>query len=308
MIDAHVHLTDSVEADLKQAIGLGVTTVIDMFTGSTRFDRIKAARGADAPALADVRTAGVGANVPGGHPAQMGGPPLPTLADSSEADAFVAARFAEGSDFLKIIYDDLVSIGMRVPMMDRGTLAGLIAASHRRGKLAVVHVLSEAQARDAIAAGADGLVHLSTGATVSSDFADFVAAHRVFVVPTLSPSYSLCGKPIGPSIAADSLLAPFIRPMWRSQMANPRRVSGGPFSWPHRRAFVSLLVATCRSRRYRRAGGGATYGASIMVSCSCSSALAYAVQALTAATAAAARAFRLPIGVSFERAGARTSC
>jgi imidazolonepropionase-like amidohydrolase len=296
MIDAHVHLTDSVEADLRQAVQLGVTTVIDMFTGSTRFERIKSARAADALGLADVRTAGVGATVPGGHPSQMGGPPFPTITDSSEAVAFVDARLAEGSDFLKIVYDDLVSIGMRVPMMDRRTLVGLVAAAHRRGKLAVVHVLSEAEARDAIAAGADGLAHLSTGGTVSPDFADFVAAHRVFVIPTLSPSYGTCGKPIGPSIAADTLLAPFIRPMWRSQLANPMKLSRGQFSC----AGTEEAVRQIARRQVPILAGtdapspGQTYGASIHGELQLLVGVGLTpIQALTAATAAGARAFRL---------------
>jgi imidazolonepropionase-like amidohydrolase len=296
LIDAHVHLTDSADVDLRQAIGFGVTTVIDMFSASTRFERIKAARAADSFGEADVRTAGTGATVPGGHPSQMGGPSFPTISDSSEADAFVDARVAEGSDFIKIIYDDLVSIGMRVPMMKRSTLAGLVAAAHRRGKLAVVHVLSESEARDAVAAGADGLAHLSTGATVSPDFADFVAAHRVFVVPTLSPSYAVCDRPIGPSIAADTLLAPFIAPRWRAYMARTIKFSGGPFSCAGTdeavrqlaRRNVPILAGTDAP------GAGQTYGASLHGELQLLVGVGLTpVQALTAATAAAARAFRL---------------
>lgn len=44
--------------------GLAVPTGLDMFTASTRFERIKAIRAADAPELASVRTAGVGATAP----------------------------------------------------------------------------------------------------------------------------------------------------------------------------------------------------------------------------------------------------
>jgi len=44
-------------------------------------------------------------------------------------------------------------------MLDVATLRALVTAAHKRGKLAVVHVLSEQQARDAIEAGADGLAH-----------------------------------------------------------------------------------------------------------------------------------------------------
>jgi imidazolonepropionase-like amidohydrolase len=205
-IDAHVHLSDSADADLRQALAFGVTTVLDMFSGGERFERIKALRSADAPDMADVRTAGIGASVPGGHPSQMGGPPIPTITDSSDAQAFVDARIAEGSDYVKIIYDDLSSLGRKVPMLDKRTLRGLVAAAHARGKLALVHVLSEWQARDAIEAGADGLAHLFTGATVSPDFARLAATHGVFVVPTLTVLYGSCGRSIAAKVAADTLL------------------------------------------------------------------------------------------------------
>ena len=42
----------------------------------------------------------------------MGGPDFTTVADSAAAAAFVAARVAEGSDFIKIIYDDLETLEM----------------------------------------------------------------------------------------------------------------------------------------------------------------------------------------------------
>lgn len=219
LIDAHVHLSDNLESDLQQALSLGVTTVFDMWNGSTRLDRIKSVRAADPLDLADVRTAGLGATVPGGHPSQMGGPPFPTIAVSAEATAFVDARLAEGSDFIKIIYDDLASLGLSVPMMDRELLAGLITSAHARGKLAVVHVLSEDQARTAIESGADGLVHLFAAASVAPDFARTVAQRGAFVVPTLTVLLGSCGTSHGASIVNDSLLRPFIRPEWRAMMS-----------------------------------------------------------------------------------------
>src|SRR5689334_3778382 len=57
-IDAHVHVSDSTERDLRQALAFGVTTVLDMFSGGERYERIKALRAVDAPDMADVRTAG----------------------------------------------------------------------------------------------------------------------------------------------------------------------------------------------------------------------------------------------------------
>lgn len=200
LIDTHVHLSDNPEADLRQALSLGVTTVLDMFTAGDRFERIKALRAANRPELADVRTAGVGASAPGGHPSIMGGPAFPTITAADQATAFVDTRIAEGSDYIKIIYDDLAVAGLSVPMIDRQTLTALIAAAHARGKKATVHVIAEQRARAAIEAGADGLAHLFVGATVSPDFARLVSAHHVFVIPTSGVLHRICvGRTARPS-------------------------------------------------------------------------------------------------------------
>src|SRR4029079_3168477 len=92
LIDAHVHLSDSAQADLSQSLALGVTTDLDLWSGGTRYERIKALRAADAPDVAGVRTAGTGATAPGGHPTQMGGGDFPTITDRADAQAFVDAR------------------------------------------------------------------------------------------------------------------------------------------------------------------------------------------------------------------------
>src|SRR5689334_19336137 len=43
-IDSHVHMSDSVEANLRQSLALGVTTDLDMWNGGARLERIKALR------------------------------------------------------------------------------------------------------------------------------------------------------------------------------------------------------------------------------------------------------------------------
>ena len=246
LIDAHVHLTDETEADLRQSLALGVTTVLDMWTGGPRFERIKTLRAADAPDVADVRTAGTGATAPGGHPTQMGGGTFPTIADSADAQAFVDARLAEGSDYVKIVYDDLSSLGRKQPMLSRRMLERLVAAAHARGKLAVVHILSEWQAREAIEAGADGLVHLFTGATVSPEFVGLAARRGVFVVPTLTVVYGGCGQAIGARIAS-RLVDPAVHP------AGGARAGGDDVSGARRRVVRGDEIGGARAR----AGGSA---------------------------------------------------
>src|ERR1700756_3980090 len=78
LIDAHVNLPEHMEDALRQALYLGVTTALDMFNAGDRLPRIKKIEAEDAPGLASIRAAGIGATVPGGRPSQMGGPPIPT--------------------------------------------------------------------------------------------------------------------------------------------------------------------------------------------------------------------------------------
>jgi imidazolonepropionase-like amidohydrolase len=296
LIDAHVHVTDSAEADLRQAAAVGVTTVLDMGSVGARFERLAALRTADPPGVAAVRTAGTVATAPGGHPTQMGGPPFPTIADSADAQAFVDARIAEGSDWIKIIYDDLATLGMSAKIMDRRTLQGLVAAAHARGKLAVVHVLAEDQARAAIEAGADGLVHMFTGATVSSDFARLAASRGAFVVPTLSVVYGTCGEAIGNRIASDTLLRPYIRPWMRAHAALVLPPRGERRSCEGTREAIRQLarqgvpvLAGADAPSPGTAHGASLHGElELLVGAGLTP-----VQALAAATSATARAFRL---------------
>ena len=225
LLDAHVHMPDKMEDAARQALELGVTTQLDMFNGGDRLKRIRQMEAEDRPDLADVRTAGVGATVPGGHPTQMGGGPIPTLTKPEEAQAFVDARIAEGSDYIKIIHDDGSTwpwTHKPVPMLDNATMRAVVEAAHKRGKLAVVHVLSEPQARDAIEAGADGLAHIFEGEPSSPDFGQFAASHHVFVIATLSTIYGDCGKSEGPNLLADPYIGPFMQKAWRQGMEIPK--------------------------------------------------------------------------------------
>src|SRR5947209_8024610 len=108
IIDAHVHVPHvDTRTALIQSARLGVTTDLDMFTGQNVLKTIKQIEQEDAPGMADMRSAGVGATVPGGHPTEMGpAGAFPTLVAPEEAEPFVAARVAEGSDYIKLILED----------------------------------------------------------------------------------------------------------------------------------------------------------------------------------------------------------
>ncbi|MBX9731798.1 MAG: hypothetical protein K2X59_10760, partial [Sphingomonas sp.] len=180
LIDSHVHAY----AGQDDALLFGVTTQLDMFSPpeSTRAVRARMARG-DNVAMSDVFTSGFLATVPKGHGTEYG-LPIPTLTKPEEADAWVAARIAEGSDYIKIVDEPGTIIGRTVPTLDVPTIRALVVAAHKRGKLAVVHAQTLATATESIDAGADGLVHLFADKDGGAAFAKLAKDKGAFIVPT----------------------------------------------------------------------------------------------------------------------------
>ena len=207
LIDAHTHTFGDA---LKDAIALGVTTELDMFTDIKYVQQVKRleAEGKNQN-MADLRSAGTLATVRNGHGTEYG-LPIPTLSTPAEAKGWVNARVQEGSDYIKIVYDDCREYGIERPTLTKETMKAVIDAAHEQGKLAVVHIGSQQQARDAIEAGADGLAHLFTDSAPAPDFAAFVAKHHAFVVPTLTVLEGVSGRPSGESLTHDSRLEPYL--------------------------------------------------------------------------------------------------
>jgi imidazolonepropionase-like amidohydrolase len=215
-IDAHTHAFGNA---LRDAIVFGVTTELDMFTDHSfaREVRAREAKGG-APNAADLRSAGTLVTAPGGHGTEYG-MVIPTIAGPESAQAFVDARLAEASDYIKIVYDDGRTYGMTTPTLDLPTLRAVIQATHRHRRLAVVHIGSQRGARDAIEAGADGLAHLFVDSAPERDFAAFARARGVFVIPTLGVNQSVTGEPGGGALLSDSRLAPYLAPANASNLA-----------------------------------------------------------------------------------------
>lgn len=184
LIDAHFHIC--YREQLEEAAAAGITTVLDMGSDPRVGRRLKdALRSAGGRGLADLRVAGNPVTVPGGYGTEKG-VPVRTLEGPAEADAFVEARIAEGSDYIKVLLDDGAAFGHRIPALDRATMEAAVAAAHRRGKIAVVHISAQRDAREAIEAGIDGLAHIFFDAAPDADFAALAKHRGVFVVPTLT--------------------------------------------------------------------------------------------------------------------------
>ena len=197
LIDGHVH---TLGGTLNDAVRFGVTTVLDQFTdpqlaASKRTARETLDRGNEA----DLFSAGMLATAAGGHGTQFGIPVEP-VGGPDDAPAWVRARKAEGSDWIKIIHEDGSTFGMDIATLDRDTIGALIAAAHDEGLRAVVHVSTLEHALEAVALGADGLVHVWGDAIIEDVQAARIADAGVFVVPTLSVTASIGGESMAPEL------------------------------------------------------------------------------------------------------------
>lgn len=191
MIDAHVHAMQG----LDTALLFGVTTQLDMFTPPDLNGEAKAkTKNGGNSDIADLYSAGWLATVPGGHGTQFGAP-VPTLTTPAEADAWVAARVAEGSDYIKIVNEAGLTSGRPLPTLDAATTKALIEAAQKRGKKAVVHIQTKALAENALASGANGLVHIFFDQPGDDAFAKLAKQKGVFVTPTLTVFEGYAGRP-----------------------------------------------------------------------------------------------------------------
>ena len=210
LIDAHVHIWD--EQHLRQFLIFGVTTVIDMYMDVKKMTDIKKKQSAGRISdMASLISAGVAITAPGGHGTQFS-IPISTITRPEDAQASVDARIAEGSDFIKTIYDDGSTYSIDFPTLDKETIAAIIKAAHNRNKLAVVHVATLQGARMAVAAGADGLAHIFCEDIFDPGFGAFVARSKAFVIPTLSVLESICRTSGALSLLDDPGLSPYLRP------------------------------------------------------------------------------------------------
>lgn len=193
LIDAHTHSWGDA---LVQGLAFGVTTSLDMFTEPKQAATWREEqRDSRANGRSDIVSSGILVTAPGGHGTEYG-MAIPTIASPDSAQSFVDARIAEGSDYIKIVYDDGSAYGFArlLPTLDTATMGAVIRAAHRRGKLAVVHIGTADGARAALDAGADGLVHTYADADVP-DIATLARRHNAFVIPTLTVNMSVSGTP-----------------------------------------------------------------------------------------------------------------
>lgn len=179
LIDAHTHVVE--KGQLAQTLVFGVTTELDMFMSHELAQEIRREQAAGKLFnLADFRSAGTLATRPKGHGTEYG-LNIPTISKPEEAQLFVEARIAEGSDYIKVVYGGDGGHGASKPV-----LQALVDAAHKRKKLVIVCAWQTAAAQEAVLAGADGLAHLPVDREFDQDFTRLLSDRKPFVVATLT--------------------------------------------------------------------------------------------------------------------------
>jgi len=205
MIDAHTHAFD--RQILAVALTYGVTTLLDQFTVVPFATSMRTEQAAgDVTDRADLFSAGTLATDPTGHGTQYGFP-IPTVSGPGDAEEFVAARKAEGSDWLKIIWEDGSLYDLDIGSLDAETVGALIRAADDNGLRSVVHVSLLEQAFGAAEMGATGLVHAPQDRMPGADDGAVLVAAGLFMAPTLTITRSIATGEEGKIQLADERLA-----------------------------------------------------------------------------------------------------
>ena len=208
LIDAHTHSWGDAQRD---ALRFGVTSELDMMGDWNRLPEIKRQRESLARTdAADLWSAGAAVTAPGGHGTQYG-MKVPTLAADGDAAGFVAARVVEGSDYIKVIIEDMsaYSATNRIPTITAAQMQAAIAAAHKAKRLAVVHVSRLRDGKAAIEGAADGLAHIF-GEPGDAAFVAAAKKRSAFVVPTLSVLATMAQTGEGRALGEDLRLKPWL--------------------------------------------------------------------------------------------------
>lgn len=289
LIDAHVHTFGTT---LNDALRFGVTTVLDQFTDPALVATKRSARqeigiGTEA----DIFSAGMLATAPGGHGTQFG-VPVQTLSSPGEATEWVRARKAEGSDWIKIIFEDGIPYGQKIPSLSMETVAALVEAAHSEGLAAVMHVSTLSHALEAVAIGVDGLVHVWHDKVITAADAQRLSEADIFVVPTLSVMVSAEDSAMVELMQGtdDSILSPMQRQTLASHFQSTFQADVAIENVRRLRAAGVRLLAGTDSPNPGTAAGISMHGEIRLLT----RAGLQPAEVLAAATSAAADAFGIP--------------
>lgn len=201
LIDAHVHIgggrirtegdaASEMEARRAAAIPAlhgylysGVTTVYDSGNFSDFIFPLREEERAGRILSPRIYATGGVVAFPGGYGAGPGATVIGSEADFGQLDTHLDYK----PDMVKILLDPQGRRGIpEAPVFPSRLLTKVIERIHDRDIRTTVHIPSEAEAREAIAAGIDALAHLPARTELSDDFIALASAQRVPMATTLA--------------------------------------------------------------------------------------------------------------------------
>ncbi len=215
LIDSHTHSWGNA---LSEALNFGVTTELDMFTMPSFSLTHREKRGRlDNVAQADLFSATILATAPEGHGTEYGFA-IPVLTNIEQVEAFVNDRVSDGADYIKTVYTSSHSVRKHYPSISLDILRALAIESKKHQRLLVVHVDDLISAKEAIEAGANGLVHSFMDKVVGDDFVELMKSNEAFIIPTLQVEASIVGLSPGRTSLESKHLNRFLSRQQRAQL------------------------------------------------------------------------------------------
>jgi imidazolonepropionase-like amidohydrolase len=222
LINAHCHMTlpsvlafnaeiaatfpRQIERNFEECITHGITTVRD--AGSMQLHIRRYIDRVEAGELLGPRVYHAGAAIvkPGGYPSNYI-PSLPALLTKKfghivrqvetpqEARDAVKRNLEEGSDFIKLAFDDQsFFIGQKsIPILDDEQLSAVVEEAHNQGVKVTAHHSFRRSFIRGIDFGLDGLEHLPGDEILDDSEVEAFVAGGHYVVPTAQAGWALCG-------------------------------------------------------------------------------------------------------------------
>ncbi|KAH7398027.1 putative hydrolase [Cadophora sp. MPI-SDFR-AT-0126] len=171
LIDSHVHLTDCAYLSMLQKHG--VTTALDM--GTAPYDAVMKC---GEHGVTDIRGSGAVGTVNGTKISLIPGLPADSFIATPEAgQAFVAAKKAEGVDYIKLFLDPLGP--------DDATIKAVVKAAHEEDLQVIAHASSYATYAQAARTGIDIIAHAPIDRAVDDAVINNMITRNIKVVPSL---------------------------------------------------------------------------------------------------------------------------
>jgi len=143
---------------------------------------------------------------------------FPVVESAADADSFVAARVAEGADYIKLLIDDGAASGHPSPTLAEDVAQAIVSAAHDQGRMAVAHVMSLGGAEQALRIGVDGLVHIFFDRPATDEIIAQARDAGIFVIPTLSTVGSITSEIDGTNLAQDERARELITEPWKQNL------------------------------------------------------------------------------------------